>query len=338
MSRFDRKRRRKAAKPAAEHVFLSGCVIVRDGAEDIEWCLESFAGEVDELVVVDTGSKDGTKEIARRYTHYVYDFAWRDDFAAAKNFALSKAHGKWAFFPDADERLSDASRGGKLREAAMLADKQGADALELIRREVGLQGAPIGWPDNPAVRMMKVCHELRYYDAIHEYLAYPDGRSVPIARILPQDLLLLHRGYAPERRAAKMTRNIALLEKIEREGGEKQYLHYYLSGLYLDAGRWEDACREAETSLKMGEHPTMGALDVWKNYQLAAEKLGDSARLREICERTVREAPALPDSSGIYSQLLRAAEISPRKSSPISSASSLTTASLKISDMIRYRI
>lgn len=296
MSRFDRKRRRKAAKPAAEHVFLSGCVIVRNGAEDIEWCLESFAGEVDELVVVDTGSKDGTKEIARRYTHYVYDFAWRDDFAAAKNFALSKAHGKWAFFPDADERLSDESRGGKLREAAIRADEQGADALELIRREIDLQGVPIGWPDNPAVRMMKVRRALRYHDAIHEYLAYPDGRPVPTARILSKDFLLLHRGYAPERRAAKMTRNIALLEKIEREGGEKQYLHYYLSGLYLDAGRWEDACREAETSLKMGEHPTMGALDVWKNYQLAAEKLGDSARLREICERTVREAPALPDS------------------------------------------
>ena len=119
-------------------------------------------------------------------------------------------------------------------------------------------------------RMMKCRRALRYHDAIHEYLAYPDGRPVPTARILSKDFLLLHRGYAPERRAAKMTRNIALLEKIEREGGEKQYLHYYLSGLYLDAGRWEDACREAETSLKMGEHPKMLGLARLRRFSTRA--------------------------------------------------------------------
>ena len=57
MSRFDRKRRRKAVKapivqPAENAVFLSGCVIVRDGAEDLAWCLESFQHEVDEIIVV----------------------------------------------------------------------------------------------------------------------------------------------------------------------------------------------------------------------------------------------------------------------------------------------
>ncbi len=310
MSRFDRKRRRKAtktvavpvtssmtkAKPAEKPVFLSGCVIVRDGAQDIAWCLESFVDEVDELIVVDTGSQDATKEIARRYTPHVYDFAWRDDFAAAKNFALSKAHGKWAFFPDSDERLSDASRGGKVRKAAQMADEQGADALELIRHEIDLAGQSIGLPDNPAVRMMKVLPDLQYQDPIHEYLAYPDHHHVPIARILANDILLLHRGYAPERQAAKTARNLALLEKMEREGAEKPFLHFYLSGIYISAGRWEDAAREAKQSLAEGEHPATGAIDVWRNWQTAAERLGDPVRLREVCERTVREAPQLPDS------------------------------------------
>ena len=312
MSRFARKRRRAAKAPAAgpfvasvasvtpeaadaKPFVLSACVIVRDGAEDIAWCLESFAGEVDELIVVDTGSQDATVEIARRFTPQVYTFPWRDDFAAAKNFALSKAHGTWAFFPDSDERLSDASRG-KLRQAAMAADAEGADALELIRHEIDLTGQPVGLPDNPAVRMIKRTPDLRYRDPIHEYLAYPDGRHVPIANIRAEDILLLHRGYAPERQAAKTARNLAMLEKMEREGTKKLFLHYYLSGAYLNLGRYEDVCREAELSLAAGEHPVPGALDIWRNYQIAAEKLGDDARLRAICERTQREAPELPDT------------------------------------------
>lgn len=306
MSRFDRKRRRKAAKasvvrPVAQQevqpIFLTGCVIVRDGAQDIAWCLESFADEVDELVVVDTGSRDATKEIARQYTTNIYDFPWQDDFSAARNFALEKAHGTWVFFPDADEQLSIASRGGKLRQAAEKADAQGAVGLELMRREIDLAGQRMAeFSDNPAVRMMKRLPDLRYRDSIHEYLAYPDGRHVPIARILAQDILLLHRGYAPERQAAKTMRNLSMLEKVERDGKEKMFLHFYLSGAYLNAGRWEDACRESELSLAAGEHPSSGALDVYRNFQTAAEKLGDSARLRAFCERTVREAPELPDS------------------------------------------
>ena len=306
MSRSDRKRRRKAGRaPAAaaavparagREIFLSGLVIVRDGAQDIAWCLESFSDEVDELIVVDTGSRDATKEIARRYTPQVYDFAWQDDFAAAKNFALEKAHGKWAFFPDADECLSEASRGGKLRKAAQIADAQGADALDLVRHEVDTQGRDIELADNPAVRMMRLELGLRYRDPIHEFLVHDDGRPVPTARLLAKDILLLHRGYSPERRTAKTARNLALLERVEREGLEKPFLHYYLSGVYINTARWEDACREAELSLAAGEHPPTGAIEIWRNWQVAVEKLGDPARLREVCERTVREAPELPES------------------------------------------
>jgi len=279
-----------------QKVFLSGCVIVRDGARDLAWCLESFVDEVDELIVVDTGSKDNTKTIARRFTRHVYDFAWRDDFAAAKNFALKKAHGTWAFFPDSDECLSESSRGGKLRQAAEIADAQGADALELIRHEIDTEGHDIELKDNPAVRMMRITPSLRYRDPIHEYLVYEDGRPVRTANLLAKDVLLLHRGYSPERREEKTARNLALLERMEHAGAEKPYLHYYLAGAYINAGRWDDACRESELSLAAGEHPSAGALDVWKNYQTAVEKLGDKERLRELCERTIREAPELPES------------------------------------------
>ncbi len=70
---------------------ISLCMIVRNEAESLARCLESAKGVADEIILVDTGSTDGTIDIAKRYTQKVYEFAWVDDFAAARNFAFSKA-------------------------------------------------------------------------------------------------------------------------------------------------------------------------------------------------------------------------------------------------------
>lgn len=66
-------------------------------------CLDSLADLMDEIIIVDTGSTDKTKEIAARYTDRIYDFTWIDDFAAARNFAASKATMEYIYTADADE-------------------------------------------------------------------------------------------------------------------------------------------------------------------------------------------------------------------------------------------
>ena len=276
-------------------VQLSACMIMRDAAVDLDWCLSRLQGEVDELVIVDTGSHDASRKIARRYTDRVYHFKWRDDFSAARNFALSKAHGTWVFFPDSDECL--AGERGALRRAVQAAEGLGERALSIVRREVDEQGQPIGWPDNPAVRFLRRGGGLAYHDAVHEVLRYPDGSS-PDAPVVPADeLFLWHRGYAPSRKPGKMARNRAILERLEHTGVAKTYLHFYLAGIYADAGLHEDVCREAELSLAAGEHPATGALDLWRNYEAAVAALGDADRLQELCERAVRDVPQLPDTS-----------------------------------------
>ena len=281
----------------SQKIFLSACLIVRDSEEDLAWCLDGLAGEVDEIVVVDTGSQDATKRIARHYTKRIYEFRWQDDFSAARNFALSKARGAWVFFVDSDERLTDASRGGRLRHAAWQAAEKGLATLSLVRHEVDFQGQPMqDMPDNHAVRLMRRQKGLRYHDPIHEYLAYDDGRKVRSEDVPADVVALWHRGYAPERLEAKRTRNLMLLERMERTGAKKPYLHYYLMGLYYFKERWEDVCREAELSLAEGEHPPEGALEVWRNYQMALEKIGDEARMRQLLVRTLREAPELPET------------------------------------------
>ena len=73
-------------------------------------CLASVQGIVDEIVVVDTGSKDRTKEIAAQYTPLVYDFLWIDDFAAARNFSFSKGTQDYLMWLDADDIILEGDR------------------------------------------------------------------------------------------------------------------------------------------------------------------------------------------------------------------------------------
>ena len=72
-------------------ITISVCMIVKNEEAQLAACLDSLKPIADEIIVVDTGSSDSTKEIAARYTDRIYDFPWIDDFAAARNFAFSKA-------------------------------------------------------------------------------------------------------------------------------------------------------------------------------------------------------------------------------------------------------
>ena len=96
---------------------ISAVMIVKDEAEFIEKCIKSIYEYVDEIVVVDTGSKDRTKEIVEKFKYclpdqkvwdkvQLYDFEWCDDFSAARNFANEKATGDWLLSVDADEVIT----------------------------------------------------------------------------------------------------------------------------------------------------------------------------------------------------------------------------------------
>ena len=94
---------------------FSLCMIVKNEQNVLARCLDSMADLMDEIIIVDTGSQDTTKEIAAKYTDKIYDFAWIDDFAAARNFAASKAQMDYIYTADADEYLDEANRE-KLRQ------------------------------------------------------------------------------------------------------------------------------------------------------------------------------------------------------------------------------
>ena len=108
---------------------VSLTMIVKNEEGNLPACLASAADLVDEVVVVDTGSADRTKEVAARFGARVFDFPWIDDFAAARNEALRHATGDWILWLDADDRIDEPNRQ-KLRQLfAALPDQNVAFAL-----------------------------------------------------------------------------------------------------------------------------------------------------------------------------------------------------------------
>jgi len=97
-----------AARGAGPRV--SATLIVRDEAAVLGDCLLALRDLVDEIVVVDTGSRDASRQIALDYGALVFDFPWQDDFSAARNHALDRATGDWALYIDADERVRGIDR------------------------------------------------------------------------------------------------------------------------------------------------------------------------------------------------------------------------------------
>ncbi|NGP59447.1 glycosyltransferase [Paenibacillus thiaminolyticus] len=91
-------------------ITISLCMIVKNEEESLAKCLSSVKGIAEEIIIVDTGSTDRTKEIARQFTDRIFDFEWIDDFSAARNYAFSKATKKYILWLDADDIIKEKDR------------------------------------------------------------------------------------------------------------------------------------------------------------------------------------------------------------------------------------
>jgi glycosyltransferase involved in cell wall biosynthesis len=163
---------------------LSVCMIVKNEEKHLAYCLNSLSPAADEVIVVDTGSTDKTKEIAEAFGARVYDFEWINDFSAARNHSLSKAQGDWILVMDADEVIS-AQDYAKLRK---LLTKKKDIAYELVTRNYVHRTAGDGWVCNDnsyiyeqagrgwfpsrKVRLFPNNEKIRFEKPIHELVEY----------------------------------------------------------------------------------------------------------------------------------------------------------------------
>lgn len=188
---------------------LSAVLIVRDEAQDIGACLASLRGVVDEVVVYDTGSVDGTRELARDAGALVVEGFWDDDFGRARNAAAEAASGRWLLVVDADERLV----ADPVALRAVLGEDRAADGFSIRIDNAGEADGSAGYAHwgSRVVRRGAV----RWVGAVHERPLTPAGAE-PVTDTMPGHVLSLeHLGYAdPERVRRKAGRN-ALLAQAE---------------------------------------------------------------------------------------------------------------------------
>lgn len=214
---------------------LSLCMIVKNERENLSRCLASVQPYVNEIVVVDTGSEDETPEIAKQFGAKLEYFEWCNDFAAARNYALSKVTGDWILVLDADEELIVTSEDFFT---------QLTSSPEIIAYSLSLTDvdSPQGMTSLQTPRLFRNREEFRYVSGYHEQLTY-QGRAISHHLIGQLDgLKILHYGYGVNQIYQKnVNRNIPILESLRQQEGLSIMLLYCLAGMYSDTQQIEKA-------------------------------------------------------------------------------------------------
>lgn len=214
-------------------ITISLCMIVKNEEKILARCLDTVADLVDEIVIVDTGSTDATREIAAGYTEHIYDFQWIDDFSAARNFAFSKATKDYIYSADADEVLDEENRERfRLLKEGLLPE------IEIVQMKYGNQlqfGTVYNFDEEYRPKLFKRKRDFVWEAPIHETV-----RLMPV--VYDSDIVITH---LPQGSHAK--RDLATFYKHCKAGYRlpKRLHDLYARELFL-AGDEEDLSNAAE--------------------------------------------------------------------------------------------
>ena len=222
---------------------FSLCMIVKNEASILRDCLDSLRELMDEMIIVDTGSTDNTKEIAAEYTSEIYDYVWQDDFAAARNFAFSKATGDYIYSADADEVLDEENqRRLKDLKAVLLPEVEIVQMIYVTRQS---NHPTENFARDLRPKLFKRLREFTWIEPIHETV-----NINPV--VFDSDIEIQH---CPQ--GDHSGRDFGVFERVV---GEKGVLSDRLLGMYLrelyKAGTTEaleNAVDFLETSLEKAE-------------------------------------------------------------------------------------
>ena len=221
-------------------ISISLCMIVKNEEKVIERCLRSVKNLVDEIIIVDTGSTDKTKEIVHRYTNNVYDFKWCDDFSKARNFSFSKATKEYILWLDADDVILKQDR-----EMFISLKKTLDKNIDIVMMKYN---TVYDKNENPTFsynreRLVKNNNKYKWVSPVHEVI-------VPTGNILYSNIAISHKSVKKE----YSKRNLNIFKKMINNGikldARQQY--YYARELYYH-GMYEDSIKEYRDFLNMDE-------------------------------------------------------------------------------------
>lgn len=225
---------------------ISQCMIVKNEEANIERALSWGKGVVSEQIVVDTGSTDRTVEIAERMGAKIYHFEWIDDFAAAKNFAISKAKYEWIALLDADEYFLEEDAKKLLFYVRQLQNK---DYDAILSSWVHLNNENQVMAVGTQSRVFRNRPGLRYVGRVHETIMAVDGSNFKFVDGV-NELAIYHLGYGKMQHMEKASsgRNLKIILKELEERPDSHQMLGYLGDEYLsvnDLEKAEEAFRKA---------------------------------------------------------------------------------------------
>lgn len=264
-------------------VSISLCMIVRNEEKVLKRCLSGVQKFADEIIIVDTGSVDRTREIARLFTDRVYDLIWEDDFSAARNFAFSKGTGDYLFWLDADDVIPEKEQE-KLRK---LKERLAEDKPDVVMMKYA-----VGFDDNdrPSFffyreRLIRRCAQAVWNGRIHEAVT-------PFGKILKEDITIEHRKIG----RGDPDRNLRIFEEMIREQGvlapREQY--YYGKELYYH-GRYHEAASVFSDYLEKPDGWREDRVDACRHGAYCMIRMGKREQALEFLLAGLREGMPKPE-------------------------------------------
>jgi len=287
-------------------VTVTAAILAKNEARCIERCLTHLQGAVDEIVLVDTGSADGTLEIATRFPNVrIVHVPWGDDFAAARNEGLQQITTDWVIWIDADEYLhkDDAPH---VRELASLFDRLQMPVVLNIGQLNSKGGSISANYSNP--RMFPLSRGLRYWGRVHEQVGGTDGGMYgsQIYRCSVR-IRVHHDGYEPTivQQKDKLQRNLNLLRMMVEEEPDNPGWWLFYGRETLSSGDAERAIPILTTAeQKAAREPRFGRiLDIQMLLVKAYLSQNNLVQAEAVCRRALENTPNFPDAMFYLAQI-----------------------------------
>jgi glycosyltransferase involved in cell wall biosynthesis len=267
-------------------------MIVKNEAANLSDALACLVTFADEIIVVDTGSSDNTKEIAAGFTSKIYDFEWIDDFSAARNMAISKASRSYQLWLDADDRITPENQA---RIESLKSQFDGRKAFYFILENHQRNVLPSSCRQ---LRCIPIVENVQFEGRIHEQI-FPSAIKAGL-ELVTADIVISHMGYMTEEmRRAKAQRNLEIMERDREEGRDDGGLHFFLALTYAPIGRKQEAIQSMEKALERFENENYNHHLIPEGYLFLA-RVSFEMEDHDRCLRYLAVARSLVDGNPLY--------------------------------------
>lgn len=256
-------------------VSISLCMIVKDEESVLKRCLKSIKDIVDEIIIVDTGSKDRTKEIAKEFTNKIYDYEWVDNFSRARNFSFSKATKEYILWLDADDVILDEDK----KKFIKMKENMSNDI------DVVMMKYNTSFDENGNVifsyyreRLIKNIHKDMWNGYVHEAI-------VPFGKIEYSNIAVTHKKI----KKSYSDRNIKIFEKLLNNGvvfSPREQFYYSRELLYHN--KFNNAIDGFEKFLNMDNGFLENKIDALRMMSYCYKNIGQTDKEIEVLFRTFK--------------------------------------------------